>query len=559
MQSPVTAYSYERVSQAQQATGRGLARQSDAAAAWAAKHGLTLDTRLALSDAGRSASKGDHLTKGALGKFLQLAQAGQLGSEPILLVEAIDRLSRQEPLDAIETILTGLVGSGVRIITLEDGAEYSRQTLRSDPTKLLVLVVKMQAAYEYSARLGMRIKDSWDKVRQQLRSGTMARPGHFCPAWCDWDAERGYRFNSKAETVRLIMEMLPEHGCYVVAQHLNAQGIPTFRGKRWNHSNVRAVATTPAIYGAVRLNTKPTDGSPPEIFEGLLPAVVSKEQARLVRDQLARRDKGAQNGPAGTTRWIGQGFTYCVCGARMGTTIGGSPGKRRYYLRCRHRETERQGCSRPGIPLQAATAHLLTRLQPEQLESLLAACHESDARQGRQVAVQVAQQRCDELSQQQRNTESAFKAAARAGVDLSAALAVQQEVEQELTSARRALSDAKRQLEQLNEAAGSEGAIAPVLELQRAFALGQDSAEQRRAVNLALRRMGMAITLDTAEGWMQLQLGEGAGMQRQQIRALDRAALYSGDTLGEVAGLVVAQREADFAAELRRSQGAEIH
>jgi hypothetical protein len=242
----------------------------------------------------------------------------------------------------------------------------------------------------------------------------------------------------------------------------------------------------------------------------------------------------------------------------MGTTIGGSPGKRRYYLRCRHRETERQGCSRPGIPLQAATAHLLTRLQPEQLESLLAACHESDACQGRQVAVQVAQQRCDELEQQQRNTEAAFKAAARAGVDLSAALAVQQEVEQELASARRALSDAKRQLEQLNEAANSDGAIAPVLELQRAFALGHDSAEQRRAVNLALRRMGMGITLDTAEGWMQLQLGEGAGMQRQQMRVLDRAALYSGDMLGEVAGLVVAQREADFAAELKRSQGGEI-
>jgi DNA invertase Pin-like site-specific DNA recombinase len=558
MKSPVTAYSYERVSQPQQAKGQGLVRQSDAAAAWAAQQGLTLDTRLALSDAGRSASKGDHLTKGALGRFLQLAQAGELGSSPILLVEAIDRLSRQEPLDAIETILTGLVGSGVRIITLEDGAEYSRATLRSDPTRLLVLVVKMQAAYEYSARLGMRIKDSWDRVRDQIRSGTIARPGHFCPAWCDWDAEQGYRFNSKAETVRLIMEMLPEHGCYVVAQHLNSQGITTFSGKRWNHSNVRAVATTPAVYGAVRLNTKPKDGSPPEIYEGLLPAVVSKEQALLVREQLTRRDKGGQNGPTSTTRWIGQGFTYCVCGARMGTTIGGSPGKRRYYLRCRHRETERQGCSRPGITLEAATAHLLTRLQPEQLEELLAACREPDARHSRLLAVQTAQQRCDELARQQRNTEAAFKAAARAGVDLSAALAVQKDVERELASAQKALAHAKRQLGQMSEAAATDGAIAPVLELQRAFALGQDSAEQRRAVNLALRRMGMAITLNTAEGWMQLQLGEGGASQRHQMRPLDRAALYSGDTLGEVAGLVVAQREADFAAELRRSARDEI-
>jgi len=553
-----TAYSYERVSQPQQATGRGLSRQSDAAAAWAAQHGLALDTRLALSDAGRSASKGDHLTKGALGRFLQLAQAGQLGSSPILLVEAIDRLSRQEPLDAIETILTGLVGSGVRIITLEDGAEYSRATLRSDPTKLLVLVVKMQAAYEYSARLGMRIKDSWDKVREQIRNGTIARPGHFCPAWCDWDAASGYRLNSKAETVRLIMEMLPDHGCYVVAQHLNSQGVPTFRGKRWTHAHVRQVATAPAVYGAINLNTKPKDGTAGEIHEGLLPAVVSKEQAMAVREQLARRKKAERLGPTASTRWIGQLITYCTCGARIGTTSGGSSGKRRLYLRCRHRENERQGCLRPGLLLQDATAHLLTRLQPEQLHSLLAACRQSDAQQGRELAVKVAQERCAELEGQQRNTAAAFKAAARAGVDLSAALAVQKDVERELAAAQQALSDAHQQLEQFSAAVDSSGSISPVLEMQRAFALGQDTAQQRQAVNLALRRMGLRVTIDNAEGWMELQLGEGAVRQRHQLRPLDRAALYRGDTLEEVAGLLVARREADFAAELRRSDRGEI-
>jgi len=552
------AYSYERVSQAQQAKGRGLGRQSDAAAAWASSHSLTLDTSLQLSDAGRSASKGHHLTKGALGRFLQLAQSGKLGGSPILLVEAIDRLSRQEPLDAIETILTGLVGSGVRIITLEDGAEYSRETLRSDPTKLLVLVVKMQAAYEYSSRLGMRIRDSWDKAREQIRNGTIARPRQFCPAWCDWDAAKGYTFNSKAETVRLILQMLNEHGCYVVAQHLNAQGVPTFKGRRWNHANVRGVATSPAIYGAVRLNTKAPEGTPEEVVEGLLPALVSKEEALAVRESLARRNHGTQAGPTSTTRWIGMLITHCVCGKRMGCTLGGTEAHRYHYLRCRHRETERQGCQRPGILLADATAHLLTRLQPQQLESLLAACRQSDAHQDRARAVQVAQRRFDELQQQHRNTVLAFKAAARAGVDLSAALQVQQEVEQELSSAEQALSEAKRQQAQLDEADKAEATLEPVLALQRSFALGQDTAEQRRAVNLALRRMGMAITLDTAEGWMELQLGEGAVRQRQPIRPLDRSALYWGDRLRDQEGLLVSEREADFAAQLRQSKPLEM-
>ena len=544
------AYSYERVSQAQQAKGRGLSRQSDAAAAWASSHSLTLDTSLQLSDAGRSASKGHHLTKGALGRFLQLAQSGKLGGSPILLVEAIDRLSRQEPLDAIETILTGLVGSGVRVITLEDGAEYSRETLRSDPTKLLVLVVKMQAAYEYSARLGMRIRDSWDKAREQIRNGTIARPRQFCPAWCDWEPEQGYSLNAKAETARLIMQMLQDHGSYVVAQHLNGIGVPTFKGKRWSHANVREVATSPAIYGAIRLNTKPGDGSPVEIHEGLLPAVVTKAEAMAVKQHLAQRARSDAAGPITNTRWIGQRLTHCACGKRMGCTIGGSPGKRVYYLRCRHREDERQGCARPGMLLQAATAHLLTRLERPQIEQLIASCQQSDQHCNRQAMVDAAQQRCDELQLQHHNTIKAYKAAARSGVDLTAALQVQGEVERELGEAQQALRDAQQQLAQLEGVQGATEALEPVLELQRAFALGQDTSEQRRAVNVALRRMGLSITVDTSTSEIGLAIGD-APLQWQPIRELDRSALYWGDRLKEQAGLLVACREADFAAELR--------
>jgi hypothetical protein len=135
---------------------------------------------------------------------------------------------------------------------------------------------------------------------------------------------------------------------------------------------------------------------------------------------------------------------------------------------------------------------------------------------------------------------------------------VQKDVERELAAAKQALSDAQQQLEQFSAAVDSSGSISPVLEMQRAFALGQDTAQQRQAVNLALRRMGLRVTIDSAEGWMELQLGEGAVRQRHQMRPLDRAALYRGDTLEEVAGLLVARREADFAAELRRRGRGEI-
>jgi DNA invertase Pin-like site-specific DNA recombinase len=549
-----SVFSYERVSQPQQAQGRGLGRQSEAAVAWAAQRGLTLDTRLALSDAGRSASKGDHLTKGALGKFLQLAQAGQLGDSPILLVEAIDRLSRQEPLDAIETILTGLVGSGVRIVTLEDGAEYSRQTLRSDPTKLLVLVVKMQAAYEYSARLGMRIKDSWDKVRQQLRSGTIARPRQFCPPWCDWVEGQGYQFNKHAAVVREALNLMLDRGSYAVARDLNKRGLYMPSGKPWQHTHVRELVRNPSLYGAVQLNTR--NGQPQEIIEGLLPPLVSKEEVDHLRAKMTERRYGAKPGRTGATHWIGQSLTTCVCGSRIGYSMCGPAAKRMQYLRCTHRDASADGCRMKGVQLKYATAHLLTRLDRQQLLALIDSCSQGQAQQDGQQALDAARERLADLKRQQANVSKAFEAAARAGVDLSTVLSLQAEVEQELKAAEQQMQSAKAALGQA-EAWRSDDALEPVLALQRSFALGRETAEQRQVCNRTFQAIGLRIVIDGDA--QQMGLGVGGGpLAWQPIRRLDRAALYSGDTLGEVAGLVVAQREADFAAELRRSQGAEI-
>ena len=70
-------------------------RQSDAAKAWCKANGHELNESLRLDDAGISAFKNAHLN-GALWKFLRLAELGDLGDDPILLVEAIDRLSRLE-------------------------------------------------------------------------------------------------------------------------------------------------------------------------------------------------------------------------------------------------------------------------------------------------------------------------------------------------------------------------------------------------------------------------------------------------------------------------------
>ena len=182
-----TAFSYTRVSTGRQASdGGGLERQSDDAQLWCERNGYALDTDLDLSDAGASAFKGDHL-EGALGRFLQMARDGRLPKESVLLVEAIDRLSRLEALDGLMDVCGALIRSGVAIHTLEDDQTYSRQTLAEDGTKLIVLVVKAQAAHDYSRRLSRRIVKSWEQTVEKQRQGVVVRGNH-SPFWIDYDA-----------------------------------------------------------------------------------------------------------------------------------------------------------------------------------------------------------------------------------------------------------------------------------------------------------------------------------------------------------------------------------
>jgi DNA invertase Pin-like site-specific DNA recombinase len=551
-------FSYERVSSKQQVTGSGLGRQSGAAQEWAARHGLQLDTTLHLCDAGRSASKGDHLSKGALGRFLQLAQAGQLGTTPLLLVEAIDRLSRQEPLDAIETILSGLVGSGVRIVTLEDGSEYSRATLRSDPSKLIVLVVKIQAAYEYSARLAMRMQGSWQAHRAKLEANVNPRPRHFCPAWCEWD-EQGYVVDqAKVKTIKLCFEMLRYQGASATARDLNAKGLLTPSGNRWTNGSVRNLAmNTDAVYGGLRLNSRRHHGkdAQEQLYEDVLPVVVDKAKVMAVREIMRQRGRTAeQAGPNGTMRFVGQGLTHCICGTRVGIVSSGSSEYR--YLYCRHRASHNDGCRRANVPLLDATAHLLRRLEPEALLAMVEAAQASDGASGLQQRAEHLKAELAAIKTKRQNLERALVKAAEQGLAvevLSEQLSLRQK---EANTLEQELMGLEAQLAVQQDSSKSEAAAQPLAAFRQAFALGEDSSEQRRAVNRCLRELGLRIVIDGEERRMGLGL-PGGPLEWQTMRPLDRRVLWAGGRLAEAGQLVQEVTEGGIAPAPESRQAAE--
>ena len=95
------AYSYLRFSTAEQMRGDSFRRQTQLAKDYAQRHGLELDTALTFNDLGVSAFRGRNARTGALGAFLVAIDDGLVPEGSLLLVESLDRVTRQDPWDAL--------------------------------------------------------------------------------------------------------------------------------------------------------------------------------------------------------------------------------------------------------------------------------------------------------------------------------------------------------------------------------------------------------------------------------------------------------------------------
>jgi DNA invertase Pin-like site-specific DNA recombinase len=152
------AFSYVRMSTGPQLKGDSLRRQLELSRDFASQHALELDE--GLKDIGISAFRGTNREKGALAAFLDLIRAGKIEEGSYLLVESLDRLSREQVRDAMKLFLE-IVDAGVVLVTMCDGQIYSRQTIDSDFTRLIISLTVMARAHEESRQKSHRLRAVW--------------------------------------------------------------------------------------------------------------------------------------------------------------------------------------------------------------------------------------------------------------------------------------------------------------------------------------------------------------------------------------------------------------
>lgn len=281
-------YSYLRFSTPKQAKGDSVRRQTEAAAKWCEENDgeLVEDFR----DHGVSAYKGKNADKGALGAFLKLAESGRIPSGSVLVVEALDRLTREEIMSAVALFLR-IADTGVTIITTIDGQAYNKEILSREPTKIFIPIVSMIRGNEESAYKAKRIRERWADKRANIGEKKLSKN---CPRWLKLVGNEFQIIESKAAIVRRIFDLICEgKGLNATARALNDEKVPTFRAKgQWLSSTIISFVDGRTALGELQPHVRKDDkrvpiGAP---IEGYYPAIITAATwARAQRVRASHR------------------------------------------------------------------------------------------------------------------------------------------------------------------------------------------------------------------------------------------------------------------------------
>ena len=244
------AFSYIRFSSKTQGKGESFRRQSEFAVDVCRENGWVLDETLTLNDLGMSAFRGANAKVGALAEFLEAIRIGRVLRGSILIIESIDRLSRNKVGEALQLFIS-ILNSGVSIVTREPRRTYTQDSINYIAA-LLEPIIYMSRAHEESATKSFRLKDVWAKKKERAATQGLPMTG-MCPRWIEL-TERGFRsIPERAKAVREIFRLSAEGlGIQRILRHLvdNPKKYPPFGDSgRWRDSYVQQILTNKAAYG----------------------------------------------------------------------------------------------------------------------------------------------------------------------------------------------------------------------------------------------------------------------------------------------------------------------
>jgi DNA invertase Pin-like site-specific DNA recombinase len=303
------AYSYLRFSTPELKTGDSIRRQVEQTAAWCKQNKAQLDESITYRDDGVSAFRGQHRENADIHKlasFVNAVKSGRIPKGSFLVVESLDRLSREKIRPAL-TLLLNLIESGVKVVQLQPVEKVYDEDV--DPMALMMAVMELNRGHSESAMKSVRVGAAWASKRKHAKGKAVTRK---LPGWIRAVGGEGKEMKNtapgevrfelipeRARTVRRVFELAHSGlGVHRIAERLNADRVPVlgravFRGRPvvWNETVVYHQLTTRAVIGEYqpcqgRGSTRTPAGDPiPNYF----PAAIDADLFHAVQGLMKAR------------------------------------------------------------------------------------------------------------------------------------------------------------------------------------------------------------------------------------------------------------------------------
>ena len=364
MSRPPKAYSYIRFSTTKQAQGDSYRRQIQQAIDYCTEHNLQLDEK-AIEDFGVSAFRGSNRIDGALGRFIEAVKGGAIEKGSYLLVESMDRLSRQTILKALSQFIE-ILNAGIVIVTLSDGEIFRvvDDGKNFDFAKLIISIVYMARANDESEMKSHRSRAAWSNGRKEARENNKVMANSRLPSWLVREGDKLIPIPERAAIVNEMFDMA-KSGCGYeqIAKVFLEKGYKTF-GKEadWRPAGIQAVIKSRAVIGefqphVIENGERVPDGEP---ILGYYPTIVSPSMFDEVHHLIGRRNNHSGSYRKGTYNNLFSGVLRCQCDESLRYSNKGRAGSPRYYLVCPKHSTH--GCSMPHL--------LYSKVEPQLLQAV---------------------------------------------------------------------------------------------------------------------------------------------------------------------------------------------
>jgi len=338
------AYSYIRFSTPEQIKGDSLRRQLEGSRQWAEENGYELDT--SMRDLGVSAFSGANRTEGSLKKFIDLIEQGHIDEGSVLILESLDRLSREELTKSLNLFIN-ILSAGIKIVTLADRQEYTSESI-NNIGNLVISLVSMARAHEESQMKSMRARASW---KAKVANAGNKKLSRFCPNWLQYNEETDSfdLIEDRAELIRdIFRKSIAGMGQGRLAKELNERHVPSWgRANGWHETYLQKLCQNRALIGEFQPYSHNNGIRTPlgEPLTDYFPAVLESDVFHAV--QTARKQRTVARGRRGNAfSNLLQGMSYCAhCGGTMRYVSNKAYKDKQYiYLTCSHAK-RKLGCS----------------------------------------------------------------------------------------------------------------------------------------------------------------------------------------------------------------------